>query len=394
MTPVDTDRDLLVDTGLETLDCFRSRKANIDGGADAGPVVLAACLAASGDPDTQRYSTLAVQHWLAALRPGESGPGLWGGGLAGMTLGAAAATRVQPEFGVLASAFRRGLLTLPAATWRLAQPRWLDYDLISGPAGVQAVLAATGDPGDCRRNGAVDHLLAACADLGLPGLRLGDCQGDDRLTWGLDRVNLGMAHGAAGVAVALRYAAGSADPGDTQHQTLRRLCCWLTRQSFVDLRGMVTWPPASETAVSGHPSRRQAWCYGTPGMAWALWSSAIALDDADLQSFAVDAMRSFCRVFDPNFHLDNSTVSAALGICHGAAGVLAVADAFHRHAGLPEAGALAEFLHAHVVDRLPQVRALADDDLTLLTGASGIVAALLTRCSPTNRFWLRAIGLA
>ena len=69
--------------------------------------------------------------------------------------------------------------------------------------------------------------------------------------------------------------------------------------------------------------RRQAWCYGSPGIAWALWESGRVLGRKDLEAFALDSMASFCAAFDPDFHLDAEPV-ARLGFCHGAAGTLAV----------------------------------------------------------------------
>ncbi|MHC3388653.1 hypothetical protein ACLQ2E_04235 [Streptomyces lavendulocolor] len=46
-----------------------------------------------------------------------------------------------------------------------------------------------------------------------------------------------------------------------------------------------------------------------------------------------------------------------LGLCHGAAGVLAVADALARHARLPAAAALAVRLRGRLLDRLPDALA-------------------------------------
>jgi hypothetical protein len=168
----------------------------------------------------------------------------------------------------------------------------------------------------------------------------------------------------------------------------------LVGQSYVDDRRLVTWTPA---ARGGAPpqgaSRRQAWCYGTPGTAWTLWEAGRVLADHDLQLFAVGAMRSFCRAFEVGFYLydsDGGSPGETLAICHGAAGTLAIADAFARHAGMPEAARLADSLEAYLLARLDEVRGLAAVSMGLQAGAGGVLATLVTRQGGDRR-WL---GLA
>jgi len=102
-------------------------------------------------------------------------------------------------------------------------------------------------------------------------------------------------------------------------------------------------------------------------------------------SVAVEAMRTLCAAYDPHHHLDHDP----LAVCHGAAGVLLVADAFARHAGLPAAAALRDDLAAHLTERLDAVTRL---DATLLSGAPGVLAALLTAAGG-DRGWLPCLAL-
>ncbi|MYW06687.1 subtilin biosynthesis protein spaC, partial [Streptomyces sp. SID3343] len=80
-----------------------------------------------------------------------------------------------------------------------------------------------------------------------------------------------------------------------------------------------------------------------------------------------------------------------LGVCHGAAGVLAVADAFARHAWLPEADALRTRLTAYVGAGLAGVPNPAAGDGTLLglLGAPVVLSTLRTGA----RGWLACLGL-
>ncbi|MEU6972423.1 hypothetical protein AB0A71_32820 [Kitasatospora aureofaciens] len=134
------------------------------------------------------------------------------------------------------------------------------------------------------------------------------------------------------------------------------------RQSFDDARSIRTWDGAGldDGPPPAGPRARQAWCYGTPGVSWALWDAADAVGEA---------------------------------LCHGASGVLAVADTFAHHAGLPAAAALRTRLLAHLRARLPEIEALGAEGMGLLGGAAGPLCALLTAGHGASRAWLSCLGL-
>jgi hypothetical protein len=116
------------------------------------------------------------------------------------------------------------------------------------------------------------------------------------------------------------------------------------------------------------------------------------LGDSALQVLGEEAMRSFCRVFDVDFHYHMYDASEELAICHGAAGTLAVADAFARHAGMSDAAALRDDLARYLLERVDQLADIARTDMTMLGGAGGILAVLLTAHGGT-RSWLSLIAL-
>lgn len=347
--------------------------ADAAGPLDAGPAVLAGLFVrAGGDTGPARD---AVGRWLDGYS-GVSGAGVSGagvhGGLAGLLAGLSAAAPVEPGLDRLADRVRAALSAPPAV--RRTDLAWSDYDLISGPAGV--LLALHPAPAAA----AADHLAALCASG--PALRLGDDRGDPRLHWNLGHVNTGVAHGAAGVAAALARA-GRTGP-------LRAVCDWLVARSFRDPDGLLSWPPADGLGRPVRAGSRQAWCYGTPGVSFVLWDAGTVLADPALRDFAAAAMTSFCAAYDPLRHLDPGP--AGLGICHGMAGTLLIADAFARHAGLAPAAALAGRIAADLSARLDELLPLARTDRSLLTGASGVLAALLTRAGD-DRGWLTPLAL-
>lgn len=159
-----------------------------------------------------------------------------------------------------------------------------------------------------------------------------------------------------------------------------------------DRKGIATWPRC-DTGTDCPP--RQAWCYGNPGVSWALWTAGQAMARAGLSAgqalcdTAVAAFRTLCDGFDPGFHLDVHPFS----VCHGAAGVMLVADAFARHAAVPQAAVLRDRLAEWLWSDLDDLRRLAESDMSLLTGACGVLAALLT-VNGANRDWLRCLALS
>jgi hypothetical protein len=356
--------------------------------SDPGPLVLAASAArALGTP----LDEATLDAWLDALAA--DGPeGRISFGPTCALSGLAAARPLVPRLGRL----HRSLWDSVATSWdRGGAPSgdlsWNDYDVIDGPAGMLLHLAAARRPPARLVDLCVRRLAALCADDDLGGMRLGHGGGRGPARWNRGRIDTGVAHGVAGVALALA-AVLSREPRAPLRGALTRLADWLVSQSYADERGVRTWAPAGLDGRVPPPSHgRQTWCYGTPGIAWALWESGRALRRPDLRAFALAAMGSFCDRFDPAFHLDADPLSR-LGFCHGAAGTLAVADAFSLHARSAPASRLASRLDSLLLRSLPSIRRLSASDTTLLTGTSGILCVLLTRRGAPRR-WLRPFGL-
>jgi hypothetical protein len=364
---------------------------------DPGPLLVAALLADGGDVQSDPLLYRTVKAWLSGSGRNTGNLGLCGRGMAGFVLALAQASSVWPVLREPASGARARLVALSAeAPWRRRDVGWEDYDLILGPSGTLASLAA--DPActasECAPT--ADHLIRLCVDEDLGGLRLGRHQGDGLRDFNVGRVNCGIGHGAPGVMAGLQVAARAGALPDGGLDALRRLATWLTRQSFVDPRGLLTWPTAERDLAGdravGRAAQRQAWCYGTPGIAWTLWEAAQALDDPALEALAMEAARTFLAAYDDDFYLIGA-YPHHVGICHGAAGVLLTFDAFDRFAGLPGAAALRDHLAGYLHQRLEHMVRLAADELTMLSGASGVVAALLTYGRDGGRQWLQGFGL-
>lgn len=358
---------------------------------DSGPMVLAYVANSAGTlPDG--LPRRVARRWLDELPERIFAVGAFGG-LGGFLAGIRAGIAIDPEFVSLSDhAVDQTRRWLANVRWRSSLVAWDDYDLFRGPSGL-LLAGATGHADTTPFLPAAQHLALLCDDPGLERLRAGS-EIDPRSAFNVGKINTGMGHGVTGVISALRHLVETFEDGDDYRSALRRACDWLVEEAYLAAHDFITWPPVGRdgAAVSGLAHRRQAWCYGTPGVAWTLWDAGRVLEDDSLQLLGAEAMRSFCRVFDVDYHIDNHDIGEALAVCHGAAGTLAVADAFARHASLSEAASLRDDLDQYLLDRVDQIAAIAQTDMTMLSGAGGILSVMLT-AHGGERSWLPQIAL-
>ncbi|MET9324140.1 lanthionine synthetase LanC family protein [Streptomyces sp. NPDC003038] len=364
---------------------------------DCGPALVAVLLHQRTPDD---LTAEAMTMWLRRLSTAPQHPGLHNGGLAARLAGL---RLLSPFLPALDSVAEQADATLDAAgrqgLWATEHVAFTDYDLISGPSGV--LLAQSLNPDGMRRAHAVTaHLTRLCDAEDLNRLRIGAYRDDVLNSWCHGRVNTGLGHGVPGIAVALA-AALRVRPGDgAVAEALARLTRWLIAHTEgpSDRDGMIRWPVADRRAAK--PARRQAWCYGTPGIAWALHQAGRALERAGhpestpARELARIAFRSVCRHYREEDHLvDEQPAGARLAVCHGSAGMLALTEAFCHTGGPGEAAALRARLLAGLTPRLDAVTALARTDMSLLTGAAGTLAVLLVTLRQADRHWMPLIGL-
>jgi hypothetical protein len=360
-------------------------------GHDSGPMVLAN-VAHSVGAASDDLRELVARRWLDELPDQISSVGAFGG-LGGFLAGVRAGIGIDDGFSLLYDHLvNHASRWLVGVRWRTSAVAWIDYDLFHGPTGL--VLAGATSTGPTEPFvPAARHLARLCEDPSLEGLRAGS-EISPRSAFNIGRINTGMGHGVTGVASALRHAVETFEDGGDYRPALRHACDWLVNEAYLADGDFITWPPVGRDGAmaAGVADRRQAWCYGTPGVAWTLWDAGRVLDDASLQLLGEEAMRSFCRVFDTDFCFPIDDINEELAICHGVAGTLAVADAFARHAALREAAELRDQLDQYLLDRVDQITEIARTDMTMLSGAGGIVSAMLI-AHGGDRNWLCQIAL-
>ncbi|WP_046776904.1 lanthionine synthetase C family protein [Streptomyces yangpuensis] len=274
------------------------------------------------------------------------------------------------------------------------------FDLVSGWTGVAAYLHSR--PTGPARDRALHTVLAWLVDLsraveGVPAWHtphalIADESIRDRYRTAV--ANCGLAHGITGplAMLALAHADGPIRAGHTE--AIRRTASWLASHHVDDARGG-SYPsvvPLGED--TGIPSAgRDAWCYGSPGVARALWLAGTALGDPGLTRTAVAAMRAVLRRPVARRRIDSP------GFCHGIAGLLQVTLRFAVDTGDEEisdgARRLVDQLLGEYQPQAPfgyrsiEPDGTREDRSGLLEGAAGVALALLAAVTLEPPAWDR-----
>jgi hypothetical protein len=150
-------------------------------------------------------------------------------------------------------------------------------------------------------------------------------QAEDRQRHPLGILNMGLSHGVPGLLgwMSIALKAGIEVPG--QIAAMKTIIEWL-KSKITKSQGLQFFRPRISfeqqinhtPSVSDHLSNREAWCYGTPGVARTLYLAGRALNDQDTIDFATDAFVSiFGRPYE-QWNLVGPT------FCHGVAGTLVI----------------------------------------------------------------------
>jgi len=218
-------------------------------------------------------------------------------------------------------------------------------------------------------------------------------------------LNLGLAHGIPGPLAALAVAVRLGLGGDETRAAVGRLGDWLAFHATAGDAGpgwesVVTLVPGAD-GLSEEPPRgvgRDAWCYGTPGAARALFLAGEALDRPDWRELAIEAMASVYRRPVAQRGIDSPT------FCHGVAGLLQITLRFHHDTGLPLFADAATALTRQILDTVELDRPMGIANLEpednkvdqpgMLDGASGVSLALLSASSEVEPTWDRMFALS
>jgi lantibiotic biosynthesis protein len=279
----------------------------------------------------------ATAPWVRAMTAGP----VTAGASAGLFYGAPAVAFVlhagaHPAYSAMLAALDQHVndltaLKLAAAYERidrgeLARPG--EYDLISGLAGLGVYHLARHGPAGSGMTAAVLGYLVALAEPvrrhgeSLPGWWSGTGPaGAPDPAWPGGHLNLGMAHGIAGVLALLSGAMRAGIQVDGQAKAVTELCATFDR--YRQGSTACPWWPALVTLGERKRGRadagrqaRPSWCYGTPGQARAQQLAGLALGDQEMMRTAERALAGCV--------LDRQVTSLLTdaSLCHGWAGVV------------------------------------------------------------------------
>ena len=278
------------------------------------------------------------------------------------------------------------------------------YDVIGGLTGIGRQLL---DGHDTSRN-ALREVLAA-----MVGLAAVDADGVPHWhtpVWAMSggflpaaypdgHLNLGLAHGVPGplALMSLAVTAGIEVPG--QREAIHRTADAVLKARLVDDWG-VTFPIAAafgDGAQSPAPGRN-AWCYGSPGVARSLWLAGVAVDRDDLRDLAVETMLAVGRRPPAARRIDSPT------LCHGTAGLVVIMVRFAADTRRAEfVGAAGDLVSLLLEEFEPgstfgyrnlEPSGTRIDHPGLLDGAAGVALALLAAAAPVEPSWDQVLLLS
>jgi len=218
-------------------------------------------------------------------------------------------------------------------------------------------------------------------------------------------LNCGLAHGIPGplTLMALALAAGLDVPGLAD--AIERSALWLVKQRADDQWG-ANWPTAAPLEPTLTPNgavprlqpSRSAWCYGSPGVARALWLAGTSLDQPGLCEQAVEAMAAVYRRPLHVRYIDSPT------FCHGIAGLLQITLRFAHDTGLPLFTGAARTLSEQLLGlyepgttlgyRNLELDGQRVDQPGLLEGTPGVALVLLATATDVEPTWDRVFLLS
>ncbi len=207
-------------------------------------------------------------------------------------------------------------------------------------------------------------------------------------------VNNGLAHGVPGPLVLMSLAVRVGFEVAGLKEATTKLADWVVGQTMTDEYG-INWPRClqikdTDAEIPPLVPSRVAWCYGTPGIARALWLAGDALNVEGYKEIAVQSMKVALSKSPEVQRVDAPT------ICHGVAGLLQIALRFAADTSDPEfvdySVSLAEQLFSYYDPKLfwgyqDKMRDAHVDNPAFLYGAAGIVLALLAGAYPVEPRW-------
>ena len=157
----------------------------------------------------------------------------------------------------------------------------------------------------------------------------------DREVFPNGNFNLGLSHGIPGVLAFLSVSMMEGVEREKQRETIKTIAQWIqTKRKTIDSGyfwdSVISFEEETTGQSASNKKSRDAWCYGTPGVARALYLAGKALKDEAMKEFALEAFLSVFNSSREDWNLPGPT------ICHGIAGLLIITKLMARDTKSPQ----------------------------------------------------------
>lgn len=205
-------------------------------------------------------------------------------------------------------------------------------------------------------------------------------------------VNFGVSHGIPGVLLVLSNSYESGIYFEGQLEAIKCLSNYIS-DSCVKIGDEFFWETQKIIGIDGDKAvqSRDAWCYGTPGVAYSLLIASRILNDNEMRNLAIQSMKLSLKrlrdVVSPTF-------------CHGLSGICCLARKFYEYTDdiyFKEMymGMFENILNLYD-DKNPlgfkdtefeKGKLVNKDEIGLLNGTSGVILTLLSCYRPVKTQW-------
>jgi lantibiotic modifying enzyme len=209
---------------------------------------------------------------------------------------------------------------------------------------------------------------------------------------GVRYVNLGVAHGIPGMLLVLSKSYELGIYVQDQLEAIKYLSEYIFNSCAKNSKE-IFWQTQKIIGIDNDitvPSR-DAWCYGTPGVAYSLLIASKILDDNEMRNLAIDSMKLSLKrmreVISPTF-------------CHGLSGLCCLARKFYEYTNDTYFHEMYMKVFEHILDlysdeypfgfkdmELEKGQIVNKDEIGLLTGASGVILTILSCYKPVKTQW-------
>lgn len=218
--------------------------------------------------------------------------------------------------------------------------------------------------------------------------------------------NLGLSHGIAGPLAILSIALSEGIEVEGQRKAIEDILKDLKFLCYIDKNQSAYWP--DRVRFNDYVNRsikmetnRASWCYGSPGVARAIYLAGKAIDDKESIELSLKAIDGLCRMDIDEWMLKSPT------ICHGYAGLLLVIEAMYIDTKNTDYKKCIDKLTSIILNFYKEesifgflnidpkelengiYKMVEEDNITLLQGSIGVMLTLLSTIKPRNTSWER-----